>query len=469
MWADGRRSGVVDAVSTSESELEHLCWKQQYRLRHNWDRGKCAVQEVLVTGPRDASGLEQGGGKVPVKVAGGFAVTADYWNGVRAWNLKKRRVVAQIGVENSRGEKAVPTSLALDHHQEEGISRGKMDIAVGFRDGTVGIWRLDVPSSMIVKVCSQEDFCGDGEITAVAVSWPFVLTATQSVLISLYSLAEAPAGSENVSSSALSPGKDAEAQHDASSASTHQPTLLASPKLITTLKSQMSRAPLALSIRRTPSEVIASVAYTFKTPHRCIFGIQDLIIDTRKETEAAPQVKTSRVANTAPVYCGRISVGREGINGARDASSPSSPSNPAASEPAVSGPVALRYSHPYLLATLPDNTLMLYRCTSTPTSLSIEPGKRLWGHTSRIGDAEITARGKAVSISRSGEDIRVWELEGKMFGSSVEVRPSSPPPGSPPLLAGGGGTEWVGFDDEMVTVLKEGNHGSQSLLVYDFT
>lgn len=156
------------------------------------------------------------------------------------------------------------------------------------------------------------------------------------------------------------------------------------------------------------------------------------------------------------------------------------------------GPTSLCYTHPYLLATLPDNTLILHLCTSNASTLSVSPGIRLWGHTSGISDAEITARGKAVSVSSRGDEMRVWELEGRpsaAFSSrSVEIRPraasggdvdgegTTPPPFPPsrsqPQGEGSDWDErrnWVGFDDEMVIVLKESKQGRESLLVYDFT
>jgi hypothetical protein len=151
-------------------------------------------------------------------------------------------------------------------------------------------------------------------------------------------------------------------------------------------------------------------------------------------------------------------------------------------EPEEDGPIRLCYSHPYLLATLPDNTLVLHLCTSTASTLSISPGIRLWGHTSGISDAEITPRGKAVSVSTRGDEIRVWELEGRVGGTSVEVRPRQPSDDAerhvkardfshtPTVVADlDDKKNWVGFDDQMVVVLKEARDGRESLMVYDFT
>jgi hypothetical protein len=122
----------------------------------------------------------------------------------------------------------------------------------------------------------------------------------------------------------------------------------------------------------------------------------------------------------------------------------------------------------------------------------------------------VGGRGKAVSISKRGDELRVWELEGG-FGSlaarkrlavgdlSVRVQPETakldaadatqagldlvnrPPAnhestGAPPtretdsdpneltLIRG-----WIAFDEENVVVLKEQSQGRQALVVYDFT
>lgn len=136
--------------------------------------------------------------------------------------------------------------------------------------------------------------------------------------------------------------------------------------------------------------------------------------------------------------------------------------------------MSLCYTHPYLLATLPDNTLILYLCTTDVTSLSLSRGIRLWGHTSGIGDAEITSRGKAVSVSCRGDELRVWELEGRSGGRSVEIRASSGEGGARDMRGLGETVwddkrSWVGFDDEMVIVLKEAKSGRESLMVYDFS
>lgn len=130
----------------------------------------------------------------------------------------------------------------------------------------------------------------------------------------------------------------------------------------------------------------------------------------------------------------------------------------------------------YLLASHADNTLTLYLVKSTATSVLIDSGQRLWGHTSGISTAQVSARGKAVSVSTRGSELRVWELEGgvperRRLNASVRVESQTYQDGDDV------GKEWRedglgwlgGFDEEKVVVLREKDEGRQALVFYDFT
>ena len=136
---------------------------------------------------------------------------------------------------------------------------------------------------------------------------------------------------------------------------------------------------------------------------------------------------------------------------------------------------------------------------STDETLSIGGGRRLWGHTTSVSGAHVGDRGKAVSVSSRGNELRVWELERGLSKRrattgevSVEVRPE---PRDDALVedvdeVSQSGTKrstvrgfahelnmaelavtpgWVGFDEEKVVVLRERGLGTQALVVYDFT
>lgn len=464
IWADGgwgRRGGFVNAsaeASTSASvalQRDSVDWKKQYKLRHNWARGRCAVEEVQVShGERDAPVAEW---QTLVKVVEGLAVTVDGASGLRAWDLKTRRLIAHTNLATEK-ESSQPSCLAVDDALLN--SMGMLDAVVGFEDGTFGIWRLDIekPRTWLLYRHAKGYF---GELVAITYGHPYLLTASRLGFISLFSFDDTEEESSTTSS-------DEEKQAIASA-------VLAQPHLLTSLKSHSTRPPLALSIRRTTASVVASIAYTFDAVGGWSIGIQDL--DIKPSGASKPDIVTSRVAYTLPTQTRRSAT----------PSPPSSPPNTRSRSPTQppreeeDGPIRLCYSHPYLLATLPDNTLVLHLCTSTASSLSISPGIRLWGHTSGISDAEITPRGKAVSVSTRGGEIRVWELEGRVGGSSVELRPrqsandpdrrvSAQEGGTPRLTSGAEDRKnCVGFDDEMVVVLKEARDGRESLMVYDFT
>lgn len=483
LWADGRLGGLVTerggeehparrlrvAPDEGREEEDRVHWKRQFKIRHNWARGKCAVEELKL-GPDPEDEIGEGReddldrSKMLVKVVEGLAVTADGVYGLRAWDLKTRDVMAQIDLHDGGGgcDPAPPSCLGID---DRGLERGTLDISVGFVDGSFGVWRLSVQHKSLARRYKHAR-SSNGELMALSYSHPYLLTATGTVLISLYtfdvperqegevacdeSLQDPPTlpAAEEVDSRSQLPTEDP-TKHDGG-------TPLPAPYLLTSLRSHTADPPLALSIRETATTTVASIAYTFSTRHGWSIGIQDLHIapNTADPRRRAPSI-TTRLAYTNPVHT-------------------------TAGPPARQrSPTALCYTHPYLLATLPDNTLVLHLCTSDASALAVSPGIRLWGHTSGISGAEITARGRAVSVSSRGGEMRVWELEGRSAGpgrrrgrSSVEIRAGAE--GLDRALVGGNADweerrNWVGFDDEMVIVLKEARGGRESLLVYDFT
>ncbi|KAI1137537.1 hypothetical protein F5Y05DRAFT_72912 [Hypoxylon sp. FL0543] len=487
IWADGRRGGWVDMHASSLKDRSRD-WKKQYKLRHNWSKGKCAVEE-LPLGREPALVETRPSHKVLVKVTEGIAVTADAATGLRAWDLKTKQLLAQISLDEINFE-AAPSCLTID---DQRIQDNILDVAVGFSDGSFGVWQLDIRNSILMRRYHHEK-SSNGELVGVAFSYPYLLTATKSVLISMYTF-EGPLGKDRSNYTEFGRGaaqgeatRDDGLQEDSENENTMKDskpksqgysaeTALRAPYLLTSLKSHTSRAPLALSIRKTAGGIVASIAYTFSTLQGWSLGIQDLHLrPSTTKTKSTPDITTTRLAYTIPVRTGP----------SQTLSSPPTPSrhvnssSPPFQDDELDGPINLCYTHPYLLATLPDNTLILYLCTSNATSLSISPGIRLWGHTSGISDAEITARGKAVSVSCRGEEIRVWELEGRAHGKSIEVRPTVKPitgdeervdevaPDSTSVIQWDDRRNWVGFDDEMVIVLKE-SKGRESLMVYDFT
>ncbi|KAK4216813.1 hypothetical protein QBC37DRAFT_81180 [Rhypophila decipiens] len=493
LWVDGRRGGIVDDqyqqsqsqtglgsgedIGLEEKEVTAqpgVNWKRQYKIRYNWSRGKCVVEELKVGGdPHEESDGRRHGTekkKMLAKVVEGIAITADEASGLRAWDLKTRKLVAQVDLAT---ERVAPSCIAIDEKQPDAEV---IDVSLGFVDGSFGVWRVFVGQKRIEGRYRHQK-SSNGELIAMAFAYPYILTATESVLISLYTF--------DVPEKMADTGKARDGP-------------LPAPYLLTSLNSHTSRPPLALSIRRAATTTIASIAYTFSTRRGWSIGIQDLHIRPSNVVglKSTPEITTTQIAYTTPMDTGYVlrlpptpptTPRRHGIGSHRyinrgSTAQPPPQLPPPSPEP---GPTSLCYTHPYLLATLPDNTLILHMCNSNASSLSISDGIRLWGHTSGVSDAEVTARGKAVSVSTRGEEMRVWELEGGRMtgiGSSrgVEIKPGSSSSSSSANRTGLEGDSigydweerrnWVGFDDEMVIVLKErGGPGSESLMVYDFT
>ncbi|KAM4061098.1 F-box-like domain-containing protein [Hirsutella rhossiliensis] len=460
-----RRRGFIDAAAAADSSaalVHQVDWKKQYKLRHNWARGRCAVDQVPVHGVDRSPPPEW---QTLVKVVEGLAVTADGQTGLRAWDLKTRKLIAQTSLVAAGDVLVSPTCLAVD---DQRLAAGVLDMSAGFHDGTFGVWRLDVEQSRLTLLFRQtKSYLG--HLVAIAYRHPYVLTATSLGFISLYTFDFSDDDDKHCSDPDATSAESMRSRGMAAEKSTGD-ALLPAPHQLTSLKSHSTRLPLALSLRKTATSVVASIVYTFDGVGGWAIGIQDL--DIRQPAgPSRPDVVNSRVAYTLPTQT-------------RKSATPSAESTPARSPGQVldsgeNGPIRLCYSHPYLLATLPDNCMVLHLCTSTATSLTISPGIRLWGHTSGISDAEITPRGKAVSVSTRGDEIRLWELEGRVGGSSVEVRPRPPTDGAgdavdknlwfPDNTNVTDRKNWVGFDNEMVVVLKEAEDGRESLVVYDFT
>lgn len=479
-------------------------WKGRYKLRHNWSRGVCEVREIRLKEERLR------GGRVLVRMAEGVVLTVDVGNGLRGWDLKGRGLIS--GFELGEGE--VPTCLAVD---EQDGGAGGLGVAVGFENGGWRTWRLDLTEQKFVEG-HRHPASSNGTLSAVAYSYPYLLTITEEQLLSLYSFTPIVPEAET---EPLSPSKHNEEAEEIERAlsldrepspipPTHQEDQVPppsdqpdTPRLLASLKSHTSWPPLSLSIRTTPTTLIASIAYTLRTyTSGYTVGLQELHLSL-----TTGSVKFSRLTSALPQGFTSILAPSSSPSSASNSENSTSPAGTSRSE--TSCPTSLSYSHPYILATHPDNTLTLYLCTSTASTLSITSGTKLWGHTSSVSSAEITPRGKAVSVSTRGNELRVWELEGGLGGSStsssglssslrkrgragveksVVVRPAANrdekyfsdfknEKKSLDFVIGEddddmeGCRRWVGFDDEVVIVLKEsgGGAGRQALMVYDFT
>ncbi|KAF2640771.1 hypothetical protein P280DRAFT_451735 [Massarina eburnea CBS 473.64] len=434
-------------------------WKQQFRLRHNWSQGQCAVSEIVVAQPPVDPPLL-------VMMSNSVIYTADSISGLRAWSLKNERdFIASTPLVKDGVTPHMPTSMAIDTSEKD---TGHDRITIGFDDGSFIIYELE-KGKRTLRILFEHPPSSNGMLTALAYSSPYLLTMTESHLLSMYAFL----------------GEQAKDQS------------LEAPKLLYSLRSHTVWPPVSLSIRTASTSMTASIAYALPTYlSGWTVGVQEMRLNFNGE------LIESRLATAADAHSHTLS-------GQRSMSSPStrssSPFPGRSREPSLAGtpsnskPTSMSYSHPYLLVAHPDNTLSLYLVKSTASSLSISPGSRLWGHTSSVSGAHVGMRGKAVSVSRLGDELRVWDLEGGMASTanrrrsrtgelSVRVQASkakeslhamasrgSPRKHSLRLALDQGFDDasvnrgWVGFDEQNVIVLREKSSGSQALVVYDFT
>lgn len=448
MWLD-EGNLVKDGIKTH--------WKQQYRLRHNWAQGQCAVSEIVVANRRPDPPLL-------VMISDQTVFTADSLCGLRAWTSKNERELIASSALTTGGHKTpqLPVSMALDPLVQPNLET----VALGFEDGSFSIHAFRIKSRDFVTLYTHPAST-NGMIVALAYSTPYLLTMTEDHLVSLYAF-DPPVGES-----------------------------LSDPRLLYSLRSHNAWPPVSLSLRTSTSSMIAAIAYSLPTYlSGWTIGIQEL----RLSHEG--QLLDSRLATAADEHSFTLSAYRSMSTPSSRSSSPfpsTSRETSFANSPDTSKPTSMSYAHPYLLVAHPDNTLSLYLVKSTASKLSISSGNRLWGHTSSISGAHVGLRGKAVSVSRVGNELRLWDLEGSIASSiqrrrpkhtdlSIRVQPSNHLPvgddGVNPSLQQDGSLRfalsrghddatisrgWVGFDEQNVFVLRENGEGSQALVVYDFT
>lgn len=442
-------------------------WKDQYKLKHNWTKGTAAVNEIPV-------GDQAIVPPVLVQMHDGIIYMADSAN-LRAWSAKgSRKMVAQCDL-NGADSRSSPTALAL-HSSSPAMSR----VAIGYEDGAFEIHELDHQAERFRRTYRHPP-SSNGVVSAAAICWPYVTTLTATQVLSLYRFHQ-PAQQLN-GSEVLDP-----------------------PRLLHSLRSHTVWPPLSTSLRASSASITVSMAYAIPTYlSGWTVGLQEVRVSPNGD------LQDSRLASAIHQHYRPLAFAAPPMTQHLTPPMPGSLATSTATElrHIHSKPTSLSYSHPYLLVSHPDNTLTLYLVTSTAESLQISAGSRLWGHTSAVSGAHVGGRGKAVSVSRRGDELRVWELEGG-FGSvaakkrlasgdlSVRIRSGGRASGpsnqtDPTLLqralrtrnAGTGSCAselriedasdltltrgWVGFDEENVVLLKEQSQGRQSLVVYDFT
>ncbi len=411
-------------------------WKRQYKLRHNWSQGSANVSETQVAEQPSTPPLL-------VRLHDDVVFTADATAGLKAWSLKgDHRILARTALFHSG-----PTSMAIDAEPSKHV----IDISVGSEDGGFAIYRLKT-NARVLNLEYEHPPSRNGAIHAIAFATPYLLTMTGASLISLYHFAHAP--------------------------SEHAEPTIEPPTLLSSLRSHTAYPPSTLAIRTSSNSIVASIAYAMPSwTMGWTIGMQELRLTNNGAVLASRTASASNKAQNIPRRHMQASHNVEGI-------------------PSIKKPTSLSYNHPYLLSAHSDNTLTLYMVTSNAEELNISAENRLWGHTSSVSGAHVGDRGKAVSVSKLGNELRVWELEKGISSStsrrraaagevSVQVRPKRssfnqpdtgksltaatktiPEKGSEEVHVGQG---WVAFDEEKVVLLREKMQGAQAVVVYDFS
>jgi hypothetical protein len=462
--------------------VSRIDWKAKYRLKHNWSRGSADVREIglvadgqgMDTHPIGQEDKNPDTGSLMVRIVDGKVLTVDHSSGLRVWDLQRNgassKCIARVDLDND--SQSAPTALALDYTLETGAVRA----AIGFKNGGFGIWKFDIRSvemdGVFLKILSRS---GSGEegasLVAAAYSHPHLLTVTEDQALSLYIL-EDKAASKSCTS--ICDVDVLEAPNRTFPTGDKPPTKTMSTRLITSLKSQTTWPPLSLSIRATPKTIIASIAYALPTySSGWSVGLQELHI-SHNGTISHSRLASAIEPGFHPLLSPISSSAENSPSTSSSAPNAAGPGRP----PTNPRPSSLSYSHPYLLASHSNNTLALYLVTSTLDDLKISAARTLWGHTSSVSGAHVGVRGKAVSISSGGEELRVWELERGLRSRRVVNEESVRVRGEAHTTVTGTGTgsvqttnrgDWIGFDDEVVVVLKEAEDGGKALVVYDFT
>ncbi|KAH0828466.1 hypothetical protein FOPE_01559 [Fonsecaea pedrosoi] len=405
-------------------------WKSRFRIKSNWSKGQARLKEVEVARPPAPP--------VIAKVHRGMIFTVDPANGLRTWS--QRDVTKTPKAQTQLHGPSTATCMTVESIDDTTY------ILLGFDDGSLSIYIYDHEGQIERRSSHQS---ADGSLMAISLAFPYVMTVSRTKYLSLY----------HCDSKGIQDGNATDIL------------------TIARLQSDASFAPISVALRRAPNQVIATIAYAFsRFQFGWCVGLQEIRLTT------AGRVMDSRLASTlSRPYTGWS----KGDMTTRSTSSLPLPLHPQLMNP----PTSLSYQHPFLIGTLADNTIISFLVTSNDEKLEISAGRRLWGHTSAVSGAEVNNRGKAVSISSRGDEMRVWELEPVMATenqprASTEIIAVDALCGGAELLRGRSPTlgfalgelrremeltrRWVGFDDEQVVVLGERGQ-RQIMALYDFT
>ncbi|KAL5614273.1 hypothetical protein BROUX41_004383 [Berkeleyomyces rouxiae] len=455
-----------EALSDKQDADGVTDWKTQYKVHYNWAKGECQYEEVVT-----AESAPSRTSPSPQQAKNGLVGMASVEHGLRIFCMKRRLYIAHTPLD------ALPLSLTLDFK----LSSSQPLVAVGFEAGTLAIWRLaQDPEPKLVLIAKQDGSRKSGDVIKIASSFPYLIASTSACELQLFDT-----------------GRIFDSTPRAN-------TKIPEPILISKFHGHYNKTSTFFIRHQSVTSAVASVAFSSSSIRGWCVGLQEFHIKRQGGQFGKAEIHDTRsVVKLPQIYpCQSLS-------------------QTTTQTTLRQSPRALSYSHPYLVMSLLDNTLMLFVCQSTEASLMISEGFQLVGCTSAVAGVGITSRGKAISISKSSDEIRVWDLEALGSRMASQMNSATRPPRRPsPLKANGlfGNTSyleyqgviglirnllvrprperkkiasfavkeedsngcvdmfewaserfWVGFDDEYVTVSKINRDGTEILTLYDFT
>jgi hypothetical protein len=215
--------------------------------------------------------------QILIKLYSGIVITADKEHGIRAWSTKRPKKQL-TGLPFSK-ESDTPTAL----HVAKGSAASSIEVTVGFDDGHFSVYTLDATRGEFTIRFSQES-TSDATITAIASAPPYLLTISDHKAFNLYQIPP----------------------HIAQYGGLSSPDQL---RLLASLESNNTFAPMSLSLRCSATEVIASIAYSFfHISNGWTIGIQELRFNKDGEH------MTSRLATTLAVQPKADEAGHDGLS-----------------------------------------------------------------------------------------------------------------------------------------------------------
>lgn len=352
--------GLFTADVQEKSKVVGMDWKAKYKLRHNWRRGVCRVEDVDLGNAT----VEDAMSNRAVKFHEGYLFVADL-GGVAVYRMdhdRKPQRLCHLELDPSLGK---PTCLALDEEAcDDYVSKIEhedgVDVAVGFSTGAVTVIKFKTIDGTTASLTMVVDYrCRSKGVKHIAIARSYITFVTQSKELYIYHM---------------------------------PPTKMSSLKLVSFLQCEKLWNITALSLRHEPLDdiMIASIIFSFVSySEGDTVCLQEILIDTTTQ-----RVSSTRTAEPTPPSFLDVSFARS------------------------SCPTSTCYKYPFLITSHENNTLNRYLVVSNKDDVVISPSYRMWGHTNAVMGVGIRRR-TAVSIDRKGE-MRVWDLQN--FRESVRVR-----------------------------------------------